>query len=117
MRKTPSSRQQKVASLIQTTLVECLRRGKSLDMALLGCPLTVTKVKVSAGLKISSVYVVPFNSSPPKETLLEALDKSRYALRQYVTKEIQLKYSPEIRFFYDYGFENALAVSDIMKSL
>ncbi|KJV55470.1 ribosome-binding factor A family protein, partial [Orientia tsutsugamushi str. Karp] len=38
-------------------------------------------------------------------------------IRRMITQKINLKYSPELRIFYDYGFDNAANVDKILKSL
>lgn len=110
-----SHRQQKVAGIINAVLVEVLRRGKMLDVRLMDNPLTITKVLVTPDLKVANCYFVPFNTNLKIIELLEALDASRYAIRNFVTKQINLKYSPEIRFHYDNGFDNAQIVEEILR--
>lgn len=105
--KVQSQRQLRVAELISVSVVACIRKGKGLDVKLYNSPLTITKVVVSGDLKIANCYFLPFNTTLSKEEILNALEESKYAIRHYVTREINLKYSPELRFFYDQAFENA----------
>jgi ribosome-binding factor A len=114
--KKPSYRQERVAMLINAALLEALQRGKLLDKRLVDCPLTITEVKVSADLKIANCYFVPFNTNFSAAELEEALYNSRYAIREYVTKKVNLKFSTEIRFYCDKGFENARKVEELLKS-
>ncbi len=117
MKHTVSHRQQKVASLINIAVVDALRRGKMIDYRLIGCPVTITKVIVTADLKIASCYFIPFNTQLSHDELMQAFEKSRYVIRNIVTHEIQLKYSPELRFYYDAGFENTTKVEKILKEI
>ncbi|MCC8372426.1 MAG: 30S ribosome-binding factor RbfA [Rickettsia endosymbiont of Pseudomimeciton antennatum] len=110
-----SSRQKKVASLINAALVEVLRRGKMLDERLINCPVTITKVLVTADLKVADCYFLPFNTVLNEIQLTESLNNSRYAIRNFITAKINLKYSPEIRFHYDHGFDNADKVEKLLK--
>ncbi|MCC8398104.1 MAG: 30S ribosome-binding factor RbfA [Rickettsia endosymbiont of Labidopullus appendiculatus] len=110
-----SSRQKKVASLINAALVEVLRRGKMLDERLINCPVTITKVLVTADLKVADCYFLPFNTALNEIQLTESLNNSRYAIRNFITAKINLKYSPEIRFHYDHGFDNADKVEKLLK--
>lgn len=110
-----SHRQQKVAMLINTALIEVLRQGKMLDSRLINCPITITKVTVTGDLKVADCYFLPFNTNLNEEELSDALNKSKYAIRNLVTKKIQLKYSPEIHFCYDHGFDNATKVEQLLK--
>ncbi|MCC8416265.1 MAG: 30S ribosome-binding factor RbfA [Rickettsia endosymbiont of Gnoriste bilineata] len=110
-----SSRQKKVATLINAALVEVLRRGKMLDERLINCPVTITKVLVTADLKVADCYFLPFNTAFNKIQLTESLNNSKYAIRNFITAKINLKYSPEIRFHYDRGFDNADKVDKLLK--
>jgi ribosome-binding factor A len=111
-----SQRQQKVSQLIQAALVDCLRKGKALSPRLFDMPLTITKVNISPDLKIANCYIIPFNTSLPHEEILTALEESRYYVRQYVTEAINLKYSPELRFYYDADFENTAIVEKLLRA-
>ena len=92
-------------------------KGKGIDMRLIPIPLTITKVNITPDLKVANCYFLPFNTKLSEEEILKALEESRYIIRQYVTKEINLKYSPEIRFFYDQAFENADKIDLLLNKL
>lgn len=92
-------------------------KGKRVDIRLIPMPLTITKVSISVDLKVASCYFLPFNTNLSKDEILQALEESKYIIRQYVTKEINLKYSPEIRFFYDQAFENATKINLLINKL
>ena len=49
------------------------------------------------------------------DDILSALELSRFAIRDYVTRQINLKYSPEIRFYYDPTFENFETIEKLLK--
>ena len=49
------------------------------------------------------------------DELLDALEESKYVIRNYITRQVNLKYSPEIRFYYDEGSENAIIVEKLLK--
>lgn len=110
-------RTEKVAGLIKLALVEVLKKGKIFDERLINCPITITKIMVTIDLKIANCYFLPFNTNLKAEELMKALYDSRFIIRNYVTQKINLRYSPEIRFHYDYGFENALEVEKLLKQI
>lgn len=87
-----------------------------LDMRLVNCPITITKITVSADLQIANCFFVPFNTDLSTDDLLDAFDKSKYSIRKYVTNEINLKFSPEIRFFFDKDFERANIIDSLIKN-
>ena len=92
-------------------------KGKGIDMRLIPIPLTITKVNITPDLKVANCYFLPFNTKLSEEEILKALEESRHIIRQYVTKEINLKYSPKIRFFYDQAFENAAKINLLLNKL
>ncbi|MEY4463168.1 MAG: Ribosome-binding factor [Pseudomonadota bacterium] len=115
--KTNSHRQQKLASIINEALIEILRRGKMLDSRLFDCPLTITKVIVTADLKIANCYFLPFNTKLTIDEIMDALNNSKNAIRNFITNKINMKFSPDIRFYYDHGFENAKKVEELLKNI
>lgn len=115
--KPQTQRQLKVSQIIGAAIIDCLMKGKGVDMRLIPIPLTITKVNITPDLKVANCYFLPFNTKLSEEEILKALEESRYIIRQYVTKEINLKYSPEIRFFYDQAFENAAKIDLLLNKL
>ena len=100
---------------VHSSLIECFRKGGKLDYRLDSCPLSITKVNVSSDLSIANCFFVPFNTKLTVDDILSALELSRFAIRDYVTRQINLKYSPEIRFYYDPTFENFETIEKLLK--
>ena len=117
MQIIPSNRQLKVAELIKLALIEVLRKGKGLDVRLFDVNVTVTSVKISPDLKSANCYLLPFTSKISEAELMDAFEKSKYQLRALVTQKINLKYSPELRFYYDHGIANSNKVEEILQKL
>ena len=112
-----SHRVKRVVNLINSAIMDALRRGKNIDIRLVSCPLTITKVEVSGDLKVAHCYFVPFNTKLSVDEIAEALKASKHTVRSYITEKIQLKYSPEIRFYFDHGVGNSNAVEALLKKL
>ena len=113
--KEQSQRQLRVAQLINASLMECLRKASRLNVLLDNCPLTITKVTVSPDLRVANCFFLPFNTQLTSDEILNALDESKYIIRDYITRQVNLKYSPEIRFYYDAGFDNAVLIESLLK--
>ncbi len=113
--KEQSQRQLKVAQTIHASLIECLRREGKLDSRLYGVPISIVEVNISPDLKVANCFFVPFNTELSISELLEALEGSKYIIRNYVTRQVNLKYSPEIRFYYDEGEKNTILVEKLLK--
>ena len=112
-----STRQLKVGDLIKLALIEVLRKGKVRDPRLFDANVTVTKVEVSGDLQIANCYIMPFTSKLSEAELMDASEKSRYQLRKLVTDIVKLKFSPELRFFYDHGLANVHDIGDLLNKV
>jgi ribosome-binding factor A len=100
----PSQRQLRVGELIRRTLSDVLMRGDVHDPALNAMSITVGEVRVSPDLKIATAYVLPLGGKGAEEAL-KALREHRHELRRMVSKEMTLKYAPELRFAIDETFD------------
>ncbi len=49
--------------------------------------------------------------------MLKALESSRNVIRHQLTELLKLKHSPELKFFYDRGAENAIEVDTILHQI
>lgn len=112
--KVQSERQRRVGQLINSAVMSFLRRGGMVDERLVGCPLTITKVTISPDLKIANIFFLPFNTVMKPEEILDALDESNWIIRKAVAAEVKLKFSPELRFFFDKGFEEDVLLDQIL---
>ena len=114
--KDQSQRQLKVSHAVQSSLIECFRKGGGkLDHRLDTCPLSITKVNISSDLSVANCFFVLFNTKLTVGDIESALEHSRFAIRDYVTRQVNLKYSPEIRFYYDPTFENFETIEKLLK--
>jgi len=109
--KEQTTRQQKISQEIHNVLIECLQKSGRLDPLLSNYSITITKINISPDLKIANCFYLPFgNNNIAHEQIATALDNSKYVIRDYVTKKINLRYSPEIRFFFDKFYDTMKAV-------
>ncbi len=100
----PSQRQLRVGELIRRTLSGVLARGDIHDPDLNRMSITVGEVRVSPDLRIATAFVLPLGGQGRDEAL-DALRRSRGELRRAVSKELTLKFSPELRFALDETFD------------
>lgn len=100
----PSQRQLRVAELIRRSLSDVLARGDLFDPDLAGKSITVSEVRTSPDLKIATVYVLPLGGLDT-ETVIAALNNNKRELRHILTKQVRLKYSPQLRFIADESFD------------
>ncbi len=100
----PSQRQLRVAELIRRRLSDVLHQGDIHDPDLNRLSITVGEVTCSPDLKVATAYVLPLGGGEREEAIL-ALKRNRSEIRRIVSKGLQLKFSPDIRFQIDETFD------------
>ena len=100
----PSQRQLRVAELIRRSLSEVLQRGEIHDPDLNRLSITVGEVRVSPDLKVATAFVVPLGGEHQGD-MFDLLERNKGELRRAVTRNMTLKYSPELRFRLDQTFD------------
>ena len=101
----PSQRQLRVGELARRALAEAFLRDQIYDEILIGVSINIGEVSMSADLKIAHVFVSPLGGKNSKE-IVKALNNNKIELRKIVTKNVKLKFSPELRFLLDKTFDN-----------
>ncbi|SLN65172.1 Ribosome-binding factor A [Pseudoruegeria aquimaris] len=100
----PSQRQLRVGELIRRTLSDVLNRGDIHDPDLNRMSITVGEVRVSPDLKIATAYVLPLGGQG-REEALPLLRRNKGELRRAISKQMALKYAPDLRFVLDETFD------------
>lgn len=111
----PSQRQLRVGELIRRTLSDVLARGEVHDPDLNRLSITVGEVRASPDLRVAKVYVMPLGGTDRADALA-ALNRNRTALRRLVSREMTLKYAPELRFVLDETFDRIAATERLLNS-
>ncbi|MCY4180624.1 MAG: 30S ribosome-binding factor RbfA [Litoreibacter sp.] len=110
----PSQRQLRVGELIRRTLADVLNRGDIHDPDLNRMSITVSEVRTSPDLKIATVFVLPLGGEKRKEAI-EALARNKGELRRALSKEMTMKYSPDLRFLLDESFDRMDETSRLLR--
>lgn len=100
----PSQRQLRVGELIRRTLSEVLARGDIHDPELNRVSVTVGEVSASPDLKVATAYVCPLGGQG-SENLIALLAKNKSEIRRAISKELTLKFTPDLRFRLDETFD------------
>jgi ribosome-binding factor A len=109
-----STRQNKVARLIQKDLGEIFQR---LDKSILqGRLVTVTVVRVSPDLSLAKVFLSVFPSEKTNE-FLDHLRPSTKTVRTLLAQRVknQLRIIPELAFFIDDSLDYANRIEELLK--
>ena len=100
----PSQRQLRVSELIRRRLSDVLNQGDIHDPDLNRLSITVGEVRCSPDLRVATAYVLPLGGEN-REEALAALRRNRSEIRRVVSRGLQLKFAPEIRFAIDETFD------------
>lgn len=101
----PSQRQLRVGELIRRSLAGILARGDHYEPGLDGVVISVGEVKTSPDFRVATVLIYP--TGKDGDEVIATLEKISGRLRLGVTKEIKMKYSPELRFRLDRSIDMA----------
>ena len=102
----PSQRQLRAGELVRHALADILRQGDLHDQALETASVTVTEVRLSPDLRHAVCFVIPLGGGHAGETV-EALNRHARFLRGRLGREIDLKFTPDLKFVHDQSFEEA----------
>ena len=102
----PSQRQLRAGELVRHALVEILREEDLTDPALAGVSVTVTEVRMSPDLRHATCFVVPLGGGQAGE-MVKGLNRTARFLRGRLGHNIELKFTPELKFIHDESFDEA----------
>jgi ribosome-binding factor A len=100
----PSQRQLRVGEVIRRALADVLMRGDVHDPDLGRLSITVGEVRTSPDLKVATAFVLPLGGEGAEQALA-ALRRNKSELRHLVSKELTLKFAPDLRFEIDQTFD------------
>jgi ribosome-binding factor A len=118
----PTQRQLRAGELIRHALVDILREEILADPALAGVSITVSEVRMSPDLKHAIIFAEPLGAGvagedlPPERqpaAVVKALNKSSKFLRGRLGKTIDMKFTPDLKFFHDESFEAARQIDKL----
>src|SRR6201984_3297169 len=108
-----SQRQLRVGELVRHALAEMLTRGAVHDPVIQGHLITVPEVRMTADLKLATIYVMPLGGRDEKE-VLAALERNKRFLRGEIAQRVNLKFAPDIRFRIDERFDEAERIEKLL---
>tara|TARA_Y100000590_G_C15692265_1_gene1003841 strand:+ start:916 stop:1287 length:372 start_codon:yes stop_codon:yes gene_type:complete len=111
-----SNRQLRIAELIRHSIAEELLKGFYIEGSLNQLSITVTEVKVSPDLKKATAFIMPLAGKNSKEILI-ALDNIAPRLQGKVSRNLGLRYTPEIKFESDSTFDHVDRIESLLKKV
>jgi len=110
-----SQRQLRVGELVRHALAEMLSRGEVHDPVIQGHMITVPEVRMTADLRLATIYVMPLGGRDA-EPVLAALERNKKFLRGEIARRINLKFAPDIRFRIDERFDEAERIEKLLRT-
>jgi ribosome-binding factor A len=110
-----SQRQLRVGELVRHALAEMLTRGAVHDPVIQGHLITVPEVRMTADLRLATIYVVPLGGRDA-QAVLTALERNKRFLRGEIARRINLKFAPDIRFRIDERFDEAERIEKLLRT-
>src|SRR5204863_7456711 len=106
-----SQRQLRVGETVRHAVADILAQGSVHDPDLEGHIITVPEVRMSADLKLATIYVMPLGGCDT-ETVIAARERNKKFLRGEVAHRVNLKFAPERRFHVDERFDGAERIGE-----
>jgi ribosome-binding factor A len=110
-----SQRQLRVGELIRHEVAEMLSRGDVHDPVIEAHMITVPEVRMSADLRLATIYVMPLGGRN-EEDVLDALERNKRYMRGEIARRVNLKFAPEIRFRIDERFDEAERIEKLLRT-
>ena len=111
----PSQRGLRVGELIRHAVADMLTRGEVHDPVLEGHLITVPEVRMSADLRLATVYIMPLGGRD-KQDVLDALERNKRYLRGEIAHRVNLKFAPDLRFHLDERFDEAERIEKLLRT-
>ena len=90
-------------------------RGDVHDPVIEGHLITVPEVRMSADLRLATVYVMPLGGRDATD-VVAALERNKKYLRGEIARRINLKFAPDLRFRVDERFEEAERIEKLLRT-
>ena len=110
-----SQRQLRVGELIRHELAGMLSRGDIHDPVVEKHMITVPEVRMSPDLRLATIYIMPLGGRDEKE-VLDALERNKKYVRGEISRRVNLKFAPEVRFRLDERFSEAERIEKLLRT-
>ncbi|ETR77982.1 ribosome-binding factor A [Afipia sp. P52-10] len=110
-----SQRQLRVGELVRHAISEVLAQGNVHDPVLEGHLITIPEVRMTADLKLATIYVMPLGGGAVDD-VVAALERNKKFLRGEIAHRVNLKFAPDIRFRADERFDEAERIEKLLRT-
>ncbi|MCI5938323.1 MAG: 30S ribosome-binding factor RbfA [Bacilli bacterium] len=78
---------------------------------------TITNVNITNDLSIATVFYTVFGNENQINASIEALNEAKGFIRTILSKKLEVKKTPDLRFKYDESYEQGNKIEAILNSL
>ena len=115
--KGPTQRQLRAGELVRHAIVDILAREEFADPELSGVSVTVSEVRVSPDLRHASCFIAALGADKTDQVkVAAALNRAAGFLRGRLGREIDMKFTPKLRFLVDESYEEAGRIGELLSS-
>src|SRR6202050_278330 len=110
-----SQRQLRVGEMIRHELADMLSRGDIHDPVIEAHMITIPEVRMSPDLRLATIYVMPLGGRDI-QPVIEALERNKRYVRGEISRRVNLKFAPDIRFRVDERFGEAERIAKLLQT-
>lgn len=111
--KTQSQRQLRGGELIRRAVSDIIAVGHLHDPALEGVSVTVTEARMSPDMRHATVFVSTLGLADP-DIVAAGLNRASGYIQKELGKQIEMKFTPKLRFVPDERFDEAQHVEELL---
>jgi ribosome-binding factor A len=105
----------RAGELVRHALMDILAREEFDDPDLHGKSITITEVRASPDLKHATAFAAPLGGEDMAKTV-DALNRAAGFLRGRLSKEVDMRYTPQLRFIADDSYDEARRIDQLLSS-
>ena len=115
--KSRSQRQLRVGELVRHALSDILQRDELHEPVLHNKVITISEAQISPDLRHATVFFSALSCSAAELTEIgAALNRRAARFRGQLGREIQTKFTPQLKFVPDNSFDNAQSIDMLLRS-
>lgn len=117
-KKSDGKRSDKVGEALRGELMNMLLTGAVHDPGVQST--TVSAVKVTDDLRLAKVYVRALDlqaDARARQALVKALERAKSFLRRELAQRLQLRYAPDLRFYYDESVDRGRDMESLLRDI
>lgn len=78
---------------------------------------TITQVDVSEDLRTAKIYLSVLGDKVARDQTLQGLERAKKFIRMEIARTTELRYTPELKFYYDDSYSYAENIENLLKKI